>query len=454
MQRLIAALAATLLLAQPAVAQSVGGAEIGMSGTGSAKQLKVRTGVGGAYAPIATIDGIAGTAKADPGFLNGVTVGITGGAIDGTALGGITPAAGAFTTVTTPTLQAPGPQVFKSNGTEFLRGFDAGGGRPRVWGNFVPLSDAAAQTWLNNGQFVIASHGFNNAVIGYVANDLPTNTLAFPTGLTGIAYVNAAGNTAFAGYNEAHLTVPNGVAVAHEVAVFADKLPSTAGYPLNQSIGTTQSVTVGQQVTAGTTNYTVTGATTSGSTTVTLSSVANLFVGDEVEGNGIPFGSFIVTLGASSAVLNNPATATATGVSLRVFATASVGQQLGREGSSFGMFNYGYAASAGSVRDYFLFSESQGTVGPSNGAYLAYNGLGTGLIVRPTVSYPTRLSVAFQDGTGANVWGVQQNGQMVLNSPTSNVVGVAGAAQVLPANPTGYLFVTISGSQKRVAYYE
>lgn len=388
------AVLALITLASPVRAGQHMAPQLRIDGSGGVDTLgDTAPGTAGTPVPWRACNWSTVTCAALPSFLP--IAGITGGTINGTAVGSTTPAAGTFTAVTAPVLQAPGAQVFKSNGTEFLRGFDAGGGRPRVWGNFALPGDSNAQTWLNNAQFVIASHGYNNAVAGYVDNDLPANTLAFPTALSGIAYLHAAGSQAFGNYSECHLTT-TGVCT-NEIDVFNDTgIAGPTSYPFNRAIGTTQRVSVA---------LTVAGDSATGLTSVP--SAAGIEIG-----------------------------------------------QGGVNGSGGG-FQFGIALAANGIKQWTLYQDVQGATGPNSGIYTGYNGQGYAQIWKYGVAVnPNYVALALQDQTAALKWGVRQSGQMDLNGPTSSVVGVAGAAQVLPANPTGYFFVNVAGNQKRVPYYE
>ena len=63
--------------------------------------------------------------------------------------------------------------------------------------------------------------------------------------------------------------------------------------------------------------------------------------------------------------------------------------------------------------------------------------------------------LTYTDGNGVAKFAIKQDGRVYFDTTiTQTTHGVAGAAQVLPSNPTGYLKVEIGGNIKVIPYYE
>lgn len=136
-------------------------------------------------------------------------------------------------------------------------------------------------------------------------------------------------------------------------------------------------------------------------------------------------------------------------------ANSSIGIHLGREGSSPQRFLTGIYLDRDSITTYGLFIDSTSTDthtaivakhSPTKEA-IRVNGVGT--------PQPNYAWLIYTDGTGADKFSIRQDGRCAFSSGiTQTTRGVAGAAQVLPTNPTGYLKVDIAGFIKVIPYYE
>ena len=337
------------------------------------------------------------------------------------------------------------PLSFQANGVEFLRGFDvSGSGRMRVWGKYTTDPDGA--TWLNLGQFVIASEGSNNAIVGYAVNNLSPSTLSFPTGITGIAYNKTNGNTAFGMYAEGHAAA-QGIVPAAEFAAFQDAAPAPTGVPFNNAIGTTQAVSKSLQLTAGSkTKVSFTGDIASGSRTITnLSTTTGLIVGQLVEGKGtgIPWGATISSIGSTSMVISQNATATTAALAMTAVSPAGVATEVGREGGTLGVFENGHFINKDAVLNWSYFQDASATQGPFNGMYIAIPGAGTNMVLKTTGTAANNNSVlAIYNGNAVGMASIRQNGQAFFGNASVSIGSVltlantSGTCTLTPTSTT------------------
>jgi hypothetical protein len=102
------------------------------------------------------------------------------------------------------------------------------------------------------GDVVLKIFGTNyhNSIVGVVSNNLPVNTTAFPTGVTGYGRNNNSGNTAFGIYAEARQYAATGV-VTNEIDSFNHSVAPSTNLPPNRAIGTTQNIPVALTIGAG-----------------------------------------------------------------------------------------------------------------------------------------------------------------------------------------------------------
>jgi hypothetical protein len=237
----------------------------------------------------------------------------------------------------------------------------------------------------------LSADGMANPIIGGVQNTRAANTLAFPTGVTGYGRTNNPGNQAFGLFGRADL-YNSGVATNELNSFNFSGYPASGTVPPNRSIGTSEYHPIPLTVAAG---------------------------------------------GTSS---------------------SSIGIHVSREGSAPANFIRGIYFSPGSVSDSAIHVGADGVSGgPANGIVIEHNGAtGQGLKLRAVgVAYPTLPMLRVTDTNGTDVMSIRQNGTMSFNSSlVQSTHGVAGAAQPLPSNPTGYLRIDIGGSVKVIPYYE
>lgn len=99
---------------------------------------------------------------------------------------------------------------------------------------------------------VLSVGGQHNALIGAVRNTLPAGTLGFPTGVTGYARNDNAGNTAFGVYAEARQYASSGCVVGAELDSFNETgVAPTATTTPNRGIGTVQQLPNAVTIAAG-----------------------------------------------------------------------------------------------------------------------------------------------------------------------------------------------------------
>ncbi|WP_271025001.1 tail fiber domain-containing protein [Rhizobium sp. RCAM05973] len=270
------------------------------------------------------------------------------------------------------------PLSLQANGTEFLRGFDSGSGKMRVWGKYT--TDSNATTWLNLGQFVIASEGSSNAIVGFVSNILAPGTTAFPTAVTGIAYNKANGNTAFPLYAEAH-AVAQGV-VTSELDTFNDTgVAAPTTYPWSRAIGTSSVIPVA------------------------------------------------LTLAADHCTTCTTA-------------PSAAAIEIGPGGVSGDSFQFGTVINKAAVKQYSYFQDSDATTGPANGIYVAIPGSGNNLILRTMGTMAAGNAVfTVQNSSAVSTASIRQNGQAFFgNSATSGsaltLTNSAGACTLTPTSTT------------------
>ena len=101
---------------------------------------------------------------------------------------------------------------------------------------------------------VVATHGNQNAIVGFVLNDLPNATLAFPGGVNcyGKIPVGVTGNQVFGCYGVAELYSSSGVVVGAEFTArnFSGLAPDVS-LPVDAAIGTPTRPVIGANFTCG-----------------------------------------------------------------------------------------------------------------------------------------------------------------------------------------------------------
>jgi hypothetical protein len=135
-------------------------------------------------------------------------------------------------------------------------------------------------------------------------------------------------------------------------------------------------------------------------------------------------------------------------------ANSSIGIEIGREGSSPQKFLTGIYLQADGVVDYGLFidatsaSTSEAIVAKHVTSRICINAIGQGTPVS------ANAWISYADKDGNPIFGIKQSGRCSFNTGvTQSTRGVAGAAQVLPSNPNGYLQVEIGGIMNLIPYY-
>lgn len=134
---------------------------------------------------------------------------------------------------------------------------------------------------------------------------------------------------------------------------------------------------------------------------------------------------------------------------------SSIGIHIAREGSLPQKFLTGLYTSPDACVTYGLFLDATSTstyiplvlkhaVGQIG---LQIKGEGTPVAANAWLSY--------MDGSNVTQFSIKQNGALSFNSAlTQSTRGAAGAAQVLPSNPTGYIRFEVDGFTKVIPYYE
>ena len=177
--------------------------------------------------------------------------------------------------------------------------------------------------------------------------------------------------------------------------------------------------------------------------------------------NGAEIDSFNMTVAPSTNLPPDRSIGTAQNqpIALTVAAggnqSSSIGVQICREGSSPQPFLTGIYINPDACTTYGLcIDASASTVSLASlikhktGANCSqFQGVGTPNVVNSWLLYV--------DGNGVTQFGIKESGQLFFSSGNSfSTVGVAGAATVLPSNPTGYVSISVNGFNKKIPYYE
>lgn len=136
-------------------------------------------------------------------------------------------------------------------------------------------------------------------------------------------------------------------------------------------------------------------------------------------------------------------------------ADSSIGIQIGSEGSSPQKFLTGIYFNPSEIKNYGIFIDANSA--STNTALVAKHSVNTTALQIKSEGTPVSANawLIYTDGSNANKFGIKQDGKLVFTTGiTVSTTGGAGAAQVLPSNPTGYLQVEISGFTKLIPYYE
>lgn len=137
-------------------------------------------------------------------------------------------------------------------------------------------------------------------------------------------------------------------------------------------------------------------------------------------------------------------------------ANSSIGIDIAREGSSPQSFLTGIYINSNAVVNYGIFIDSTNT-STHEPLVVKHSVSKIGIRIRG-VGTPVANNAFFtyEDGSGNSVFSIRQDGRIGIDSSAlrQNTVGAAGAASVLPSNPTGYFKIIVGGLTKVVPYYE
>ncbi|MGL4265156.1 MAG: hypothetical protein ACRCTX_26330 [Afipia sp.] len=134
---------------------------------------------------------------------------------------------------------------------------------------------------------------------------------------------------------------------------------------------------------------------------------------------------------------------------------SSIGIHVCREGSAPQSFLAGAYFSPDACVNYGLFIDATNT-STHVAAVLRHAVSKIGLQVQGSGT-PVAANewLTYTDGASVVRFGVKQDGRMVFTTGiTQSTHGVAGAAETLPSNPSGYLQIEVGGYKKIIPYYE
>ena len=137
-------------------------------------------------------------------------------------------------------------------------------------------------------------------------------------------------------------------------------------------------------------------------------------------------------------------------------ANSSIGIDIAREGSSPQSFLTGIYINSNAVVNYGIFIDSTNT--STHEPLVVKHSVSTiGIRIRGVgIPVANNAFFTYEDGSGSSVFSIRQDGRIGIDSSAlqQNTVGTAGAASVLPSNPTGYFKIIVGGFTKVVPYYE
>lgn len=258
-----------------------------------------------------------------------------------------------------------------------------------IGAEFSGLSSIDVYPAFGTGAFKTIAKGSVNSFIGIAHNNLPPNTLSFPTGVTGYGRNDNSGNHAFGIYAEARQYASTGV-VTNEIDSFNHTAIPSTNLPPDRSIGTLQNHPVALTVGAGG-NY-------------------DSSIGIDICREGSQPRSFLTGI-----YLNADACKT---FGIVIDASSTQGPELPL------LIKHRNSQPATRL-------QAVGTDVSANNAVL----------IVTNVSSVDTFSVRQDGRVSFNV------------DITQSTRGVAGAAQTLPSNPDGYLKILINGITKLIPYY-
>jgi len=240
------------------------------------------------------------------------------------------------------------------------------------------------------GVLRVMSFGNLNSIIGITRNNLPPNTLSFPTGVTGYGRNDSNGNLVFGIYAEARQYASTGC-VTNEVASFNHTVAPSPNLPPNRGIGTPENQPIAFSVGAGGLFDSSIGIHIIREGSLPRKFLTGMYFNYD---SCIDYGLYVAahaTLGGpvTSAVIEN----SGVGINLRL--------------------------------------QTTGTATPTSAMLVCLNSAG---VEQMAIKQDGRLAFAI--------------------TVTQATVGVAGAAPAIPATPTGYLKISVNGFPKVIPYYE
>jgi hypothetical protein len=137
-------------------------------------------------------------------------------------------------------------------------------------------------------------------------------------------------------------------------------------------------------------------------------------------------------------------------------ANSSIGIDIAREGSSPQSFLTGIYINSNAVVNYGIFIDSTNT-STHEPLVVKHSVSKIGIRIRGEgTPVANNAFFTYEDGSGSSVFSIRQDGRIGIDSSAlqQNTVGAAGAASVLPSNPTGYFKIIVGGFTKVVPYYE
>lgn len=254
-------------------------------------------------------------------------------------------------------------------------------------------TDTDVVTKLDPCNFRVTSQNGFNAIVGATVNDSAAGDGTFPTAISGYAKLNRNGNTAFGLFAMAEQH-SFGVAT-NEVNTFNYKSGPPGVFPPNRAFGISNSVPVSLTVAAGGTYQSL------------------------------------------------------------------IGVQVCREGSVPNNYVCGYYSNPDAVTDYGVFVDADSSNGPDISGLFKTPGSAlnsSAMLLQTTNAAPDATSRFLRclNSAGVQLLSIKTDGRLAFDSSglSQATVGTAGAANVLPSNPTGYIKIDVNGSPKVIPYYE
>jgi hypothetical protein len=297
-----------------------------------------------------------------------------------------------YSLVTDYGVEFSGPGVIVKNG--FYMDYGVTGLSPQRTFNLakqdIYTTDSNALTNFEIARYRVATEGNTNAIVGAAVQTGPG--YGFPCGITGYGKLNHPGNQAFGVFGWAEARTPG--VVTHEFNTFNFSSGPPGIFPPNRGFGITDTIPITLTVAAGGTHQSL------------------------------------------------------------------IGVQITREGSQPNSYVCGVYMNPGAATNYGLFIDATSSTGPILGVSIA-SSMSTAnhcAVFIQNKNASQNAGSAFMKclDSGAQLkFGVSNTGQLLFGSGlTQSTVGVAGAASVLPSNPTGYFKMSINGQVKAIPYYE